>query len=91
MEYDVGKSKEPMLLLNKKGNFNDNETESIIQIPCIVLERWTLGFSSYKYHKLKIKLWWVGVHERTEKRVHFMLILFYGEYCSVCILFQCIE
>ena len=32
--------------------------------PHIVLERWILSLSSYKHHKFKVKLWWVGACER---------------------------
>ena len=50
------------------------------------LEKRTLRFSSYKNHKLKVKLWWVGARER-RKRAFFTI-------CFVrfltFVLFQCI-
>ena len=45
------------------------------KIPHTILERQTLRFSSFKNRKLKVKLWWVGAHERkyTAFFVPFML------------------
>ena len=57
--YDVQKSKSPCIFLNKNINFNKNETENgnrKWEISHTVLERQTLCFSSYKNHKLKLKL-----------------------------------
>ena len=43
-----------------------------------VLESWTLCFSSHKYHKLKVKLWWVGVRERKKKTFFYCLFSLRG-------------
>ena len=56
--YDVSKSKNPCILLNKNINLNKNERE-----------RRTLCFSSYKNRKLKVKLWWVGGSERKKEDI----------------------
>ena len=83
--YDVLKSKNPCILLNKIINFIKNETELKT-----VLERRTLCFSSYKSHKLKVKLWWVGARE-SEKRAFFVpFILSKGNFFKICTLSQCI-
>ena len=37
------------------------------EIPHTVLERQNWCFSSYKNHKLRLKLWWVGVRERKKR------------------------
>ena len=66
------------------------------KIPHTVLERRALCFSSYKNHKLKVKLWWVGARER--KWGHFlyrfctMYRLFYPKeiFFNICVLSQCI-
>ena len=60
-----------------------------LKIPRTVLERRTLYFSSYKNHKLRVKLWWVGAHER--KRAFFVpFILSKGNFFNICVLSQCI-
>ena len=69
--YDVLNSKSPCIL-NKNKNFT--EMESKWKLPLTVLERRILCFSSYKNHKLKVKIRWVGPRER--KRVHFLYLLF---------------
>ena len=69
--YDVSTSKGTCILLNKNINFNKNKTESKMKNRTHILERQTLGFSSYKNRKLKVKLWWVGA--RARKRGHFLL------------------
>ena len=71
--YDVLGSKSPCILLDKDINFHKNETTSKMENP-IVLEERTLCFSSYKDRKLKVKLWWVGAHER---KIGFLYRLFY--------------
>ena len=45
------------------------------KIPHPVLEWPTLCFSSYKNRKLKVKLWWVGAHER-KKMAFFYTVCF---------------
>ena len=47
----------PCILLNKNMNFNKNATESKMESKMEnPRERQTLRFSSYKIHKLKVKL-----------------------------------
>ena len=76
----------PHVLLNKKTNFDQNETLLNMKTPHTRLERWTLGFSQYKNLKLKVKLWWVGARER--KRVLFFVAYFgpkeiFSHYCFI--------
>ena len=56
----------------------------------IVLERWTLCFSSYKNLKLKVQLWWVGAHERNKSAFFVKTILPEGNFFNICVLSQCI-
>ena len=60
------------------------------KIPHKVLEWQTLCFSSYKNRKLKLKLWWVGAHER--KKGHFLYRLFCPKefFFNICVLSQSI-
>ena len=90
---DVLKWKCRCILLNKNINFNKNKTGSKWKILHTVLERPTLSFSSYTNRKLKLKLWWVGAHER---KVRAFLYFFYRLFCpkeffffNICVLFQC--
>ena len=86
--YDILKSKSPCVLLNKNINFNKNKTEPKMENHT-VLKRRTLCFSSYKNHKLKVKLWWLGPPER--KKRHFLYYLFcLKEIFLTCVLSQCI-
>ena len=57
-----------------------------------VLARWTLCFSSYKNCELKVKLWWVGAHERIKRAFLFFVtfILSEGNLFNICFLSQCI-
>ena len=86
--YDVLQSKGSCILLNKNTNFNKNETESKMEIPRTVLERWTLCFSSYKNHKLKLKLWWVGARKR-KKRAYFVPFILSEGSVNICVLSLC--
>ena len=60
------------------------------KIPHTVLERQTLCFSSYKNHKLKVKLWWVGARERKKRAFFVPFILSEGIFFNICVLSQCI-
>ena len=65
-----------MLLLSKNINFNENETEARKwKIPHPLLQRLILCFSSFKNHKLKLKLWWVGARERKKRALFVPFIL----------------
>ena len=57
------------------------------EIPHTVLERRFLCFSSYKNHKLKVKLWWVRAHER-KKRIFCTVILSEGNIFKIYVLSQ---
>ena len=83
--YDVSKSKRPCILLNKKINFNKNETELKMENPSF-LERRTLcfSFSSHRNHKLKVKRWCIGAREK--KRAFFVLfILSKRKFFKICV------
>ena len=56
--------------------------------PHTVLERPTLSFSSYKNRKLKVKLWWVGAHERKKRAFFVPFILSEGNFFNICLLSQ---
>ena len=60
------------------------------KIPHTVLERWTLCFSSFKNHKLKVKLWWVGTRERRKRTFIVQFILSEGNLFKICVLSHCI-
>ena len=66
--YDVLKSNDLYILLNKNINFNRNWN-------IWHTERRTMCFSSYKDRKLKVKLWWVGACERKKTTFSVPLIL----------------
>ena len=88
--YGVLNSNNTFILFNKNMSFNKIETESKMGNPLIVLERWTLCFSSYKNRKLKVKLWWVGARER-KKKAFFVLFIFFEWICfKICVLSQCV-
>ena len=69
--YDVWKSKIPAFCWTKILTLIKTERNRKSKIPHIVLERRTLCFNSFKNHKLKIKLRWVGARER-KKRAFFL-------------------
>ena len=76
--YDVLKSKSPCILLNKDVNFNKNETESKMENPTHGFRETNLVLSSYKNHKLKVKLWWVGARKRKKRAFFVRFILSEG-------------
>ena len=53
-----------------------------------VLERRTFCFSSYKNHKLKIKLWWDGACKRSKRVFSVWFILFERNLFNICVLSQ---
>ena len=86
INYEVFKWKSPYILLNKNVNFK-NKWESKMKISNTFLERQTLCFTSYKNHKLKVKLWWVGAPER--KRAFFVpFILSKGNFWHLCFIWM---
>ena len=79
------KSKGPCILLDKNINFYKSETGLKMESP-----HTALCISSYKNHKLKLKLWWVGACER-KKRVFFVPFILSKKNCfNICVLSQCI-
>ena len=72
--YEVLKPKNSFILLNKYINFNKSKRNRKWKIPHTVLEGQTWCISSYKNHKLKAKLWWVGACER-KKRAFFVTFI----------------
>ena len=58
------------------------------KIPLTILETQTLRFSSYKYRKFKVKLWWVGARERRKRTLFLLLILSNKIFFSIYILSQ---
>ena len=74
--YDVLKSENPCIFLNKNINFNENETESKMENTTHRLERRTLCFSSYKNRKLKVKL--MRWSSRKKKEGIFCTVYFVG-------------
>ena len=61
-----------------------------MEIPHAVLERQTLCFSSYKNHKLKVKLRWLGTHGWKKKAFFVPFILSEGNLFNRFILSQCV-
>ena len=65
--YGVLKSKSSCFTLNKNIIFNKNETKSKMKNSTHSFSEMNLvWFSSYKNCELKIKLWWVGAHEKAD-------------------------
>ena len=89
VNYDDLKSRSSCILSNKNINFNKNGTELKMEIPNIVLERWTLCFSSYKNPKTKVKLWWFGARERKKKAFFLPFILSEGVFFNIYVLSEC--
>ena len=83
-------SKIPCILLNKNINFIKNEKESKWEIPHTVFERQTLCISSYKNHKLKVKLWRVGACKRKQRESFVPFILSELNFFNLLVLSQCI-
>ena len=80
--YDLLKSKSPCILLNKNIIVNN---ETVLKMEnLIVLEGWTLCFSSYKNCKLKVKLWWIAALERKNRTVVVPFTLCEGNF-KICI------
>ena len=65
--YDVLTSKSPCILLTKDLTLIKTKRNWKWKIPHTSLERQTLGFSSYKNRKLKVKLWWGGARQRKKR------------------------
>ena len=61
-----------------------------LKIPHTVLERPPLCFSSYKNHKLKVKIWGVWAHAKKKKKFFLPFILSKGNVFDICVLSRCI-
>ena len=60
------------------------------KIPRTVLKRRSLRFSWYKNRKSKVKLWWVGAHER-KMTAFFVPFILHGEnFFKICVISDCI-
>ena len=81
------KSKSPRFLLNKNITFNKNESRQNQKwkSPHTILEWCTECFPSYKNRKLKVKLWWDGVHER-KKRTFCSAYFVWNTFFNICVL-----
>ena len=62
----------------------------LLSFPYTFLERPTLFFSSYKNHILKVKLGWVGAHQREKKAFLVPLILSERILFNIYVLSKCI-
>ena len=71
--YDVLKSKSSYILLNKNINFSKNRTESNMENPTQF--QWDKPCVSAHIRIAKVKLWWVGAHER-KKGAFFCTVYF---------------
>ena len=74
VNYDDLKSRSSCILWNKNINFNKNGTELEMEIPNIVLERWTLIF---------------GARERKKKAFFLPFILSEGVFFNIYVLSEC--
>ena len=68
--YDVLKSKSPCFLLNKKLNFNKNQTESKLEHPM----------------QLKVKLSWVEARDRKTRALFATLIFSAKTFFKICVI-----
>ena len=85
--YDVLKPINLCFLLKRNIDFSKNEKESNVDL---VLEKWTLCFSSYKNCKWKVKLWWFRAYKRKKSAFFVMFYLSQCNIFSICVLSQCI-
>ena len=81
--------KEFMFILKKKQILIKTKWNRRWKIPHTLLDWWTLCFSSYKNRELKMKLWWVEARERKKGAFFVTFILLWGNFCSLCVLSQC--
>ena len=89
---DALKPKCPCIWLNKNINFNKNKKRNRkLKIRHTLLEGRTLCFSSYNNRKLKVKLWWVGAHERKKRAFFVSFILSEENFIKIFVLSQWIE
>ena len=86
--YDVLKSKNPCILLNKNINFNKNGAKSKMEKRKHSFRDKTLCFSSYNNRKLKVKLWWGRARKRKKRAFFVPFILPEGTFFNICVLSQ---
>ena len=73
-----------MLFVEQNINFKTKRNRKW-KIPHTLLERRALCFSSYKKHKLIVKLWWVGARKRKKYAFSETFILSEENFCSLFI------
>ena len=88
--YDVLKSKSPCIYWTKIYTLIKAKQNQKLKISHTVLERRTFCFISYKNHKIKVKLWWVGACESKKKEFSIPFILSEGNFFNICVFFRCI-
>ena len=86
--YDVWKSKIPAFCWTKILTLIKTERNRKSKIPHIVLERRTLCFNSFKNHKLKIKLRWVGARKRKKEGIFSTVYFVRRNFFNICVLSQ---
>ena len=85
--FDVLKSRNPCILLNKNIKFNKNETDSKMENPRHSFRETILVVSSYKSRKLKRKLWWIGARKRKKRTFFVPFILSEWNFFRICVLY----
>ena len=86
--YDVWKLKIPAFCWTKILTLIKTERNRKSKIPHIVLERRTLCFNSFKNHKLKIKLRWVGARKRKKEGIFSTVYFVRRNFFNICVLSQ---
>ena len=86
--YDVLKSKSHEICSTKISSLIKAKKNRQWKIQHTVLERWTFCYSSYKNHKLKIKLCWDGACKRNKRAFFVPFILFERNFFNICVLSQ---
>ena len=88
--YNVLKLNSLCILLDKNITLIKTKRNRKLKIPHKILERRALCFRSYENCKLKVKLWWVGAHERKKMAFFVPLILSEENIFNICVSSQCI-
>ena len=89
--YDVLKSKNPCIFLNKNINFSKNEKESKMENPAQNFRETNIVLQHIQEWQIKsIKLWWVRARERQKRAFFVPFILSEENFFNIFILSQCI-